>query len=146
MAGLDALAIFGLACNVVTVISFSHETFSACKQFYENGTADPNLEESATRLISAIGPLEKLIEGKSRPLTKQQTDLIALAKSCAKVSKRLVDEVNKITDSAAGKGKLVKAGLLGVRRAWKKRKLEDLEKDLKRFQDAVESHVLVDLW
>lgn len=57
MSGLEPLAIFGLACNVIQAITFGRETISICKKIYENGSSDGSLAETATQMREATTSL-----------------------------------------------------------------------------------------
>jgi len=146
MSGLETLAIFGLACNVMQAISFGHETISTCKRIYKNGSPDHSLAETTTQMRGASTALQKSLHEHPRPLTEDEAELVKLARDCFDVSSILSNEVAKISDMQPAKGKILSAVGQTAKRIWKKSKIDRLEKDLNRFQLILETRLLVRLW
>jgi hypothetical protein len=171
---MSGLEVFGIVCNVIQVVSFSHKIISTCKQIYHDGAAvaDHSLAEVVVQMRSASKALQQFIEydrihcfcliSRSRkadlfhanvevrkdpkPLTKDQSDLIDFTKACINASQKLSIEVDKITAQGnQGRGRFQSIKLT-FKRTWKKSKIEGLEKDLNRLQGALETQYLKRFW
>jgi hypothetical protein len=147
MSGAESLAIFGIACNVMQVISFAHETISLFKQINEDGRSDPGLHKAASQMESATKSLTDSINPGGRATTAQEKELLKVAEECAGVAKKLTEETNKLKiGTAAGLKKVAKIPSVLGERWWKKGQIERLEKDLGRAQKTMETHILIRIW
>jgi hypothetical protein len=140
MSGVEALAILGIACNVMQVISFSHETIASCKKYYETGCADPALSEAAGHLKACAKDLESQLQS-PRPRTKDQEDLVSIAKKCYDISSKLDKELKNIT-SVSTSSNMLRSARLGVTRMLRKSRIEALEKDMSRHQAVLETSLI----
>jgi hypothetical protein len=168
MSGAESLAIFGIACNVMQVISFAHDCITFFKQLRDEGCADPSLRKAADQMHDATKSLVELINvnGGNARLTAEESGLLELAKECSGIAKKLSVELNKLANGTASKAmsgttgtpgtatgaqKTVKASLwrtarLGGRTWWKKGEIERLEKDLNQAQKMMETRILIRIW
>jgi hypothetical protein len=168
MSGAESLAIFGIACNVMQVISFAHDSITFFKQLHDEGCADPILRKAADQMRDATKSLVDSINvnGSNARLTAEETELLELANECSGLAKNLSDELNKLTNGTAsrpmngtagtsgtttGAQKTVKASLwktarLGGKTWWKKGEIERLERDLNRAQKMMETRILIRIW
>ena len=168
MSGAESLAIFGIACNVMQVISFAHDSVKFFKQLHDEGCADPSLRKAADQMRDATKSLVDSINvnGGNTRLTAEEAELIELANVCSGIAKKLSDELNKLANGTASKTmsgttgtpgtttgaqKTVKASLwrtarLGGRAWWKKGEIERLDKDLNRAQKMMETRILIRIW
>ena len=165
MSGAESLAIFGIACNVMQVINFAHDSITFFKQLHDEGCADPSLRKTADQMRDATKSLVDSINvnGGNVGLTAEEAELLELANECSGIAKKLSDELNKLanataskamsgtTGTTAGAQKTVKASLwrtarLGGRTWWKKGEIERLEKDLNRAQKMMETRILIRIW
>jgi hypothetical protein len=138
---LDPLTSLSIACNVMQVISFAHEVASIVKRIKKDGTADPELREHAVNLSTSSKGLENYLKGcNPTHLPKNQAELEVVATKCLKTSKDIQLEIDKI-DSTRG-GPVMKA----VKLKWRKSVLERLEQDMQKYQDAMQSNILIHLW
>jgi len=127
MSGLEPLAAFGLACNVIQVLSFAGEVCKATKAFYKGGVVDPALAAASQSLTKACADIEA--NTASRPLTRAQQEAVDIAKSCREVAMSLITEINKSSISGI-KVSLTGSILAGFKSAIKvrSRRVEQIEK------------------
>ncbi|KAE9372715.1 hypothetical protein N431DRAFT_375985 [Stipitochalara longipes BDJ] len=165
MSGAESLAIFSIACNVMQVISFAHESITFFKNLKHEGCADLSLRKAASQMRDAAKSLVDSINvnGGNTQLTIEEVELLEVANECSRVAKKLSDELNKLKNetasrtmsgtietpgSAQGARKMMKTSLwgtvrLGGRTWWKKGEIERLEKDLNRAQKIMETRILI---
>jgi hypothetical protein len=143
MSGAESLAIFGIACNVMQVISFAHDSITFFKQLHDERCADPSLRKAADQMRDATKSLVDSINVNCghATLTAEEAELLKLANEC----------MSGTTGTTTGAQKTVKASLwrtarLGGRTWWKKGEIERLEKDLNRAQKMMETRILIRIW
>lgn len=143
MSGLEAVAILGLACNVMQVISFSHEAISNWRRIYD-GSNDDGMASTASSLNDSSSSLQNFLV-RLQPATADEISLIELARKCSEASERVraVVEKYKVTGK---KGKRFRSVLLTAKKTWNKGKLDKVESDLNGCKDALETRILVRLW
>jgi hypothetical protein len=145
MSGLEPLAVFGLACNVLTVISFTHETASLCKKAFETGTADPDLVKTAEGFVKLFADLEASLKSAPESSTDNERELLDVAKESLSVGRELKTEVDKITRDS-GKGKLGASLTMAIMAKLKTKKIEKLEKTVQDHQRVLETRLLMRVW
>jgi hypothetical protein len=149
MSGLESLAVFSIACNVMQVISFAQDTTLRLKGIYRDGCADPDQLKATSQMRDAVGSLKDALKS-GQPHTKEQAKLFEVANSCSEVAEKLTSKLEEYTNtSTASTGvakKMGKTVILGLKRSWNEHRIEELEKDLKRFQDSMETILLIQMW
>jgi hypothetical protein len=137
---LDPLTALGIACNVMQVISFAHEVASTVKQVKKDGSVDPKLREHAGNLSNTSKQLEQSIDGSNfRPISQNQADLRNIAVKCLKTSKAMQSKLDEIDSSE--RGPVMKV----LKMRWITNELQKLETDMQKYQDAMQSRILVHL-
>jgi hypothetical protein len=138
---LDPLSCFGIACNVMQVISLSIEITSIVKRIKKEGTADTDLREHAGNLSKISNELENYLKGCDlKQLLKNQVELQEITVRCLETSRGIQALIDNI-DSTRG-GRVVKA----LKMRSKKSTFERLEKAMQKYQDTMQTHILVHLW
>jgi len=129
MSGLEALAALGLACNVMQIIDFTHETISLCKKVYNGLSPDPNLATSVSQLDAFLKELDARLKNTPDILDPSQKALVAVAKSTATVVNDIRVEADKIFGNVnASKGNVIAAVAKTTKYVLSRRKIERLEK------------------
>lgn len=75
---MEALTALGVACNVMQIVSFMHETFSSCKEILKSGQADPSLEENVKTisvLTKSLRDSLKTVSNGAKPITEAENEL-----------------------------------------------------------------------
>jgi len=142
---MEALAVLGLACNVMQILSAANETYSLSKRLLETGDAYPSLGENATTLKALSKSLQESLATISQPHTEAEHQLLRLAKSCHTSAQELSCELDKLAGSAI-RGKLRESIKTAVKLRLRKGRLERLEKDLRAYQTTLESGLLLRIW
>lgn len=143
MSGVEALAAFGIACNVFQTISFGRDAIGLIKGIYETGSYDPVLGTKGKFLDGISDELEsqlQVLEATSLP--KDQARLLEITKTCRTINKEIQEEVKFLSDDAA-KGKLASTLKLAAKTAWRKRRLNKLERQLGEIEKMMQAGLLV---
>ncbi|KAK1458230.1 hypothetical protein CMEL01_15577 [Colletotrichum melonis] len=136
MSGLEAL---GVADNIFQVISFGRDTASLIKQVYRDATVDDALEVNAKELAQLAAHIQAL-EGPQLP-TKQEDQLLEIAKKCQAVARDLAEEIAFILGHKK-KGNLAATIKVAPKANWRKRRLNNLERKLNDAQRLMQSGLL----
>ncbi|KAI0110511.1 hypothetical protein F4776DRAFT_642140 [Hypoxylon sp. NC0597] len=141
MSGLEALSV---ACNIMQVIGFAHETISFCRAIYQGRSPDDHIERNAASLSELSAQLQKHYKS-TKPQTSQQKQLAEVAKQCNIAARALEEEVKFLVSNHA-KGHLAQTIRIAVKTNWRRGRLERLEKSLSNYQHTMESHLLARVW
>jgi hypothetical protein len=142
---MDPVSALGLACNVMQIISFCHETITLCKRLHRDGSSDPNLDHVTSHLSRLSNNLRDSIDAAKQgvPLKQQEKELQSIANECYKASTALQLELAKVANVSVGSHRsAIKATLKTV---WRKSNLEKLEKTMNTNQRLLESKLLEQL-
>ena len=143
MSGADALAAFGLACNIFQAIQFAGATISVLKNMYKTGYPDPSLAENNRALKGIVEDLEfslgKLPKG-------SKSDLVPLTKKCLEISTALEKEAGKIAARGSSQHGIIKKITKFAATTMKKGKMEHLSKELREAQRTLETGLLARTW
>lgn len=138
---VDPLTCLGIACNVMQVISFSHEIYSVVKRIKEDGSVDEELRQHADHISESSQGLENYLDRvANQQLPRNQTNLKDVASKCLKTSKKIQAKLDQIDNTRGG------SVSRAIKLSWTKSSLARLEKDMQHYQDAMQSQILVHLW
>lgn len=140
MSGLEAL---GLACNIFQIISFGRETASLVKRIYRDGTIDDVLEANAKDLAQLASHVQTL-EVPKKP-TKQEHQLLEIAKKCQAVARDLTEEIAFIVGHKK-KGSLASTIKVAAKANWRKRRLDTMERKLNDAERLMQCGLLARIW
>jgi pyruvate/oxaloacetate carboxyltransferase len=137
----EALAALAIACNVIQVISFCHETVDLAIKIHKQGTADVGLLQSTKRIEALSQQLDLSIQSTQigTGLSPAQKELSDIAKDCSSTAKQLSVELDKISKSRGG------TVFKTARTLLKKSKLEKLESTMQQHRQVLDSRLLVQL-
>jgi hypothetical protein len=142
---MEALAGLAIACNVIQVISFCHETVEVGVQIHKRGNVDEDLSLNARRLEDLSKQLDVSIQSTAQAATTgpnvsaSYQDLSSIARDCSLKAKEMSVELDKVSNSKGGS--VVKA----CKTLWKKSKLEKIEKVMQQYQKVLNSRLPVEL-
>lgn len=138
---MEALAIIGLAGNILQFVDFSTKLISKSNELYksaEGALADHHDIEATTDDLVLMN--QKVMNGAS---SSSDNSLKALCESCNRVAGELLTALEKLKV----KGRATK--WLSIRKAlrslWSKEKLDDLERRLGRLRNELVLHIAGDL-
>ncbi|OAL22982.1 hypothetical protein AYO22_06890 [Fonsecaea multimorphosa] len=143
---MEALAAFGLACNVIQVVDASWKAFDIYTQFRERGTtarAD-ELRHSTQHLVTCNKSLQdSLSNAPAFPLLPSGVDFTELTKNCIESAEELGKELEKIKlEPGSGRFSTLRKA---VRANWKSDRIEELKRKLDNYARALDSTNLVHL-
>ncbi|KAI6089580.1 hypothetical protein F4821DRAFT_268419 [Hypoxylon rubiginosum] len=139
---VDALS---LACNIITLIDFSHKFYETYRDISDNRKPDIDAQQSATELSELITKLKDSRKNASLPKNDQ---LDRVADQCLDAATRLQTEMGKITPSNSSSRihqrlhNLVSTG----RRIWRHDRVEQMKKTLETCQRTMQDVVLVEMY
>jgi|SRR3569833_113998 len=144
MSGMEPLIAFSLACNVMQVISFGHDTVSACKLVYQSGSplSHSSLDEATRLLTELLSSLTHELKKLPMPLNRGDMLLADVARKCTEAMRDLRDEVNFLTENRKD---ILSVLRVATKAAWRKRRLERLEKNLGDWRQIMETSILAQL-
>lgn len=114
---MEALAAFGIACNVIQVMDFAAKTASKCREIAETGSTNELLDYDRTseQLAGLLEGLKISIDDAPKPLGKEDQELYDFSKECCAVAQELQSKLEDLT---------------GATQARKRRKVSQLAKTL----------------
>ncbi|KAJ3499554.1 hypothetical protein NLG97_g257 [Lecanicillium saksenae] len=142
---MEALAIFGIACNVLQVIGSVEQAIKLGRAIYKTGSLDPELERNTDALSACVQDLTLALEGSVDSTSQDTRDLISVAKDCIECGASTRSELQKIAALAP------KGSRMGAVRGWfsaamgGKRRLDKLESTMRARQSVLETRLLVRL-
>jgi hypothetical protein len=146
MSGMEPLAALGLASNVMQMISFGHEVATTYSQLKRSGMPDPNLSSNTEKLVELITRLEtSLTQTSGKEASAEEKRLESLATKCLEAGKSLNTELERL---AIDTKKPRRRDIVGraVQSIWRRGKIDDLERDLKRCAETLSLGLLMRIW
>ena len=149
---MEAIAAFGLACNVIQVVDFSTKVAAKCKELYKDGASSENKDiESMAKHLTDLSTGLKSPSAVQRPGSVPHScqdeqdlqDLQELAQKCSGTATELIGEIQKlcIHDRRKKRDVLRKA----VKVIWEKDAIEDIQKRLEKYRSALDTRILINL-
>lgn len=149
---MEALAAFGIACNVMQVVSFSHEIFNLAQRIAQDGSPDASLADKSAQLSDLSQDLQGSLkmQQQTKPLTENQQRLQRLAKKCLNSAESLTEELDKIKWKTGPDGTNSRTQRWFLSQTWKlwwrKSKIDKLQKEMTDVEQTLQSTILADLW
>ena len=141
MSGLEA---FGLACNIIQIISFAHETVSLCQTIYNGRSPSTHLKETAQSLADLSAQIHSDCQA-IQPLNADERSLVDIANKCNIAARALEEETSFILQHQK-KGNLVATFRVTVKTVWRRRRLDRQDKQLQSYRSTMETHLLARIW
>lgn len=141
---MEAIAAFGLACNVIQVVSFGLEVSSKFKEVQQQGSTVEvqDLENTSNELATLTLGLDSSIKTAPAPLTKDDHDLQELSRKCFKAATDLQVELQKLSKRKGQKrGTLMKTFVTLIRGG----AIQDLHTRLREYERVLNTRLLVGL-
>ena len=144
MTGMDAIAAFSLACNVVQVVHFSMDVVSRCRELYREGSLSKydHLEHMTNHLIGLRNALDPpTAQGKQIIGQYQDQALLDLAEKCSTLATELFGELQKLKINGPPKKRQVIRK--SAKSLWKKSSIERLQTRLDEYRKILDSRILI---
>lgn len=136
MSGAEALALVGLAGNVVQFVSSAQQGLSYARELYHNGSLAENSEmEKITRYSLETFSILKENVNPSSGLTTRKEDQ-EIFQECENVSRELLNLLNDLKPDNR-KSQWREAASKSVRTMRARSKIKDLEKRLRRLREMI---------
>lgn len=150
MSGLEPIAALGLACSILQVVELGIKTVSAARRVYKDGELDPALKHNGTvledlsdQILSTTTAATVAGSGQAKPKPQDQ-QIFNLATKSQRAARDLVEEVNFLSGHST-KGKLVATLKVVAKTAWRKKRLDKLEANLKEAERLLQMGLLTKL-
>lgn len=145
MSGAEALAVFGIVCNVMQVIGFVQDGVHMAKVIYNTKCLDPKLAQTTDYIKEGLERLKDSLE-KGRPLVQDEQELLDIANGSLKTAEKLKAELDKIAGTfAKGKHSAAFRGWIEATLGGNKR-IKELEKEMHDRQKILESRLITRIW
>lgn len=144
---MEAIAAFGLACNVIQVVDFGLKTASKCRQIYKEGATIEvqDLENTSKNLAEVSRDLDAAIRRAqaAKPLKKEDHELQDLSVKCSKIAGDLQVELQKLSSESkqSKRASLIKT----FKTISRKGTIDDLYKRLSEYERVLNTRLLARL-
>ena len=144
MTGMEAIAAFGLACNVIQVVHFSIDVVSKCRELYRQDSLsryDP-LEHMINHLTSLRNALDfPLAQGNQNICQVQDQALLGLAEKCSITAKELSGELQKLKINGPHRKRQIIRN--SARCPGKNSSIEKIQTRLDEYRKILDSRILI---
>ena len=144
---MDPITAFSLACGVIQVVDFSIKTVIKCKEVYKEGalSAYQELEDLTQNLVDVRSKLDLPSANQSAGGvdTPNEQTLLELARQCSATADQLVEKFCSL--KIEGPHKKRQAILKTVQLLWDKSEIQELQKRLDGYRDALDTEILINL-
>ena len=142
---MDPITGIGLAASVIQLLTFSIDAVKTCREVYQKGSVSDysNLDYTTGHLAGLTSSLQNSVQSSrttSRALTREEKDLVDLARECEDCAKKLQKELNKLqTQSRASTLEAVRIAVRAIR---KKSTIDKINQHLQAYQSTLETSLL----
>ncbi|KAJ9498445.1 hypothetical protein H2202_006132 [Exophiala xenobiotica] len=141
---MEALAAFGLACNIVQVLDFSLKIFREGKQIADSGST-AKLDEFtlvSKQLEDLWKDLDKSLQNAPKPISKNDNNLLKVAQDCSRAAHDVQAKLGEIMmNKKGGRGKLDKLRKMVT----SSRSVTALYNKLREYEKLLNTQILVQL-
>ncbi|KAK5259567.1 hypothetical protein LTR99_003296 [Exophiala xenobiotica] len=141
---MEALAAFGLACNIVQVLDFSLKIFREGKQIADSGST-AKLDEFtlvSKQLEDLCQDLDKSLQNAPKPISKNDDNLLKVAQDCSRAAHDVQAKLGEIMmNKKGGRGKLDKLRKMVT----SSRSVTALYNKLREYEKLLTTQILVQL-
>ena len=142
---MDPITGVGLAASVIQLLTFSIDAVKTCREVYQKGSVSDynNLDYTTGHLAGLTNSLQQSLQSSSigsRALTREEKDLVELARKCEECANKLQRELDKLQTQP--RASTLKAARLAARAIWKKRTIDKINQQLEAYQSTLETSLL----
>ena len=142
---MDPITGVGLAASVLQLLTFSIDAVKTCQEVYQKGSVSHygNLDYTASHLAHRTNELQQLLQSSSigsRALTREEKDLVELARRCEDCAKTLQKELDKLQTQP--RASTLKAVRLAARAIRKRSTIDKINQQLQAYQSTLETSLL----
>ena len=141
---MDPITGIGLAASVIQLISFGIGAAKTCREIYEQGvSADHSqLDYVANHLASLTVFIEQSLQDPrthSLRLSKEERELVDLGRKCRDCANQFQREIQKLQTPRTS---IVLAASKTARALWKRKSIEQIQKQLENYRSTLEISLL----
>ena len=144
MNRMEAIAAFGLACNVIQVVNFSIDVVSKCRELGQEDSLSKHepLEHMANHLTGLRNALDSpLAQGNQNVGQGQDQALLELAEKCSITAKELSGELQKLKiNGPHNKRQIIRNSATCL---WKSSSIEKIQTRLDEYRKILDSRILI---
>ena len=145
---MDPITGVGLVASVIQLLTFSISAVKTCQEVYQKGSVSDysNLDHTTGHLASLTDSLQRSLQSsgtRSRALTREEKDLVELARKCEDCAKRLQKELDKLQTQP--RASTLKAARLAARAIWKKSTIDKINQQVQAYRSTLETSLLSSL-
>lgn len=138
---MDPITGIGLAASVVQLIHFGISAAKTCQEIYQRGSTTEHIDvdDAAGLLASLTNSVQQSLHSskmQSAVLSKEENELIDLARKCEDCATKLQHEVRKM--QAEPQASHLKAMRKAARSIWKKNSIVKIQEQLEGYRRTLE--------
>lgn len=142
---MDPITGVGLAASVIQLVTFSIDAVKTCQEVYQRGSVSEysNLDHTTSHLASLTNSLQQCLQGsgtRSKALTREEEDLVSLARKCEACAKTLQKELRKLQTQP--RASALDAARKAARAIWKKSSIIKIQGQLETYRSTLETSLL----
>ena len=142
---MDPITGVGLVASVLQLLTFSISAVKTCQEVYQKGSVSDysNLDETTGHLANLTDSLQQSLQSSGtrfRALTREEKDLVELARKCEDCAKALQKELGKLQTKP--RASTLEAVRLAARAMRKKSTIDKINQQLQAYQSTLETSLL----
>ena len=142
---MDPVTGIGLAASVVQLVTFSVDAAHTVRELYKTGSISSydDVEYTTEHLSTLTLSLQESLRisgTQSGALSKDENDLMSLGRRCEECARKLQQELIKLKPQTHRS--MLEAAQTAARAIWKKRKIEEIKRQLESFRSILEISLL----
>ncbi|CAD6592252.1 MAG: hypothetical protein ASARMPRED_006132 [Alectoria sarmentosa] len=142
---MDPLTAFSLACGVIQVVDFSTKTLMKCKEIYKDGSLSEyqELEDLTSHLVDVRAGLDLASSHQSAESIHNLDDqsLLNLAEECSATAHQLMRRIHSL--KMEGPRNKRQAVFKTIKLLWEKGEIQDIQKRLEGYRNALDTKILI---
>ncbi len=140
---MDPLTAFSIACGVIQIVDFSSKALTKCKEIYDHGAISgyQDVEEISNHLTNLQKDL--YLPGSRETERPSDIDLLDLATKCSTTATHLVTNLRDLR--LDGPRRERDALRMTVKHFREKKDIQDIQKRLDSYRNALNTHILINL-
>ncbi len=141
---MDPITGIGLVASVIQLVTFGISAAKTCKEVYEQGLSDGHsqVDYVANHLASLTVSMQQSLQNsntQSLVLSKEERELVDLSQRCQNCALQLQHEFRKLETTRTS---IVVAASKAARALWKKKRIEQIQKQLENYRSTLEISLL----
>ena len=142
---MDPVTGISLAASVIQLVTFSIHAVKTCREVYQQGSVSEysGVDYTTDHLTSLTKSLRQSLQSsgtQSLALTREEKDLVNLARKCEDCANTLRKELRKLQTQP--RGSTLQAARKAARAIWKKSSISKIQENLEGYRSTLEISLL----